>query len=294
MLAQLRRLIIESPRTDVRRLLLVATAGALKQVSFWYSHATKLQFDPSKKPQGVIETMLPRLDDAQRINDELWHHVDGQRGMRERRDAARLEVGDCCAMPFDAGAADLAVTSPPYFIAYDYAKLLRVSSWWLLGTVPSGFGHLEASGRGIELGDKPPEALGDHFGRLFRKSLRQLDVEVPGRSRSHVRTLQRSLVPFFEGLRRSTAEFYRVLRPGGKLCLVLGNTCQCGITVPTAEIAMELALRCGFGHVAVHVRRQHSATQPQARGVLGRFTSDDSPSQYSYRDEYVLVLSKPW
>ncbi len=41
-LSRLRRQIMDVPRCDVRRLLLVATAGALKPVSYWYSHATKL------------------------------------------------------------------------------------------------------------------------------------------------------------------------------------------------------------------------------------------------------------
>jgi hypothetical protein len=108
-----------------------------------------------------------------------------------------------------------------------------------------------------------------------------------------MRTLIRNLPHFFDGIRRAVSEFYRVLRPAGKLCLVLGNTRHCGITVPTAEITMELALRQGFRKVALHVRRQHSATQPQARDGLGQFTSGDTPSQYSYRDEYVLILRKP-
>jgi ubiquinone/menaquinone biosynthesis C-methylase UbiE len=101
------------------------------------------------------------------------------------------------------------------------------------------------------------------------------------------------LPPFFEGIRRALSELYRVLRPAGKLCLVLGNTRHCGITVPTAEIATELALLQGFRLVALHLRRQHSATQPQARDLLGQFTSDEAPNQYSYRDEHVVILRKP-
>jgi DNA modification methylase len=292
-LSQLRRVITDTPRADVRRLLLVATAGALKQVSYWYSHATKLQFDPTKKPLGVGEVMLPRLEEIKAINQELWEHVGGRAGSQQRRDLAVLTVGDCCALPFGSECADLAVSSPPYFIAYDYAKLLRLTSWWMLGHVPGGAGHLETSGRGTDMADEAPLHLGDVFRRLFRAAFRRLDAEGPGCSPSHVRTLIRSLVPFFDGIRRSLCEVFRVLRPYGKVCLVLGNTRQCGLTVPTAEITVELALLQGFRIVAVHVRRQHSATQPQARNGAGEFTSDASPEQYSYRDEYVVVLRKP-
>jgi hypothetical protein len=56
---------------------------------------------------------------------------------------------------------------------------------------------------------------------------------------------------------------------------------------------MELALMAGFHPVAVHVRRQYSATQPQVRDDLGQFTSDDEPHQHTYRDEYVIVMRKP-
>jgi DNA modification methylase len=292
-LSQLRRLIMEIPRADVQRLLLVAIAGALKPVSYWYSHATKLQFDSTKKPLGVRDVMLPRLDEIQKINSELWEFVGGRRSAHTRRCSATLEVGDCCALPFDSESTDLAVSSPPYFIAYDYAKLLRVTSWWVLGRVPDGIGHVEAAGRGKEIAEKAPPQLGEIFCRLFNTALRRLDSKESDFSLSHIKTLIRSLPPFFDGIRCALAELFRVLRPAAKLCLVLGNTRHCGITVPTAEIVTELALMQGFRPVAIHVRRQHSATQPQARDVLGQFTSDDTPTQYSYRDEYVLVLRNP-
>lgn len=292
-LSQLRRLILDIPRADVRRLLLVATAGALKPVSYWYSHATKLQFDGTKKPQSVEEVMVPRLDEVQKINQDLWEHVGGREGIAARRSSATLEIGDCCALPFASQSADLAVSSPPYFIAYDYAKLLRVTSWWLFGSVPDGAGHVEAAGRGTDLAAKAPPELGDIFGRVYREASERLDAEESGCSPNHVRTLIRSLVPFFDCIRRALSELFRVLRSEAKLCLVLGNTRHCGVTVPTAEVTMELAHMQGFRTVALHVRRQHSATQPQARDILGQFSSDDAPNQYSYRDEYVLVLRKP-
>lgn len=292
-LAQLRHVIMDTSREDVRRFLLVATAGALKPVSYWYSHATKLQYDPSKNPQSVRDVMLPRLEEIRAINQELWDHIGGRAGLQQRRDAATLSVGDCCSLPFNPECADLAVSSPPYFIAYDYAKLLRVTSWWVLGRVPTGSGHVEAGGRGQSVVAKAPAELGGIFARTYRIASRRLDADGSGCSPSHVRTLIRSLPPFFEGMRRALSEFFRVLRPAAKLCLVLGNTRHCGVTVPTAQISVELALLQGFRLVALHVRRQHSATQPQARDTLGQFTSEASPDQYSYRDEYVVVLRKP-
>jgi len=292
-LAQLRRLILAVPRDDVRRLLLVATASTLKQVSYWYSHATKLQFDPTKKPLDVAEAMIPRLTEIQKINFELWEHVEGRKGAYRRKQLARLDVGNCCALPFDDDSVDLGVSSPPYFIAYDYAKLLRLTSWWILGRVPEGAGHIETAGRGMRLPNKPKVELGSVFDRVLGAAMRQMDANEPGCSTTHVRSLVRSLPPFFSGMNRALSEFLRVLRPGAKLCLVLGNTRHCGVTIPTAEIATELALLRGFRLVALHIRRQHSATQPQARNFSGQFTSEDAPTQYSYRDEYVAVLRKP-
>jgi hypothetical protein len=292
-LSQLRRLILDIPRSDLRRLLLVATAAALKPVSYWYSHATKLQFDGNKMPQDLQEVMIPRLEQTAKINQDLWEHIGGREGITHRRGSATLMVGDCSAVPFDSESADLAVSSPPYFIAYDYAKLLRLTSWWILGSVPDGSGHVEAGGRRKDIVEEAPPELGGIFRRTFRAASRKLEVEGSDYSTSHVRTLIRSLSPFFDGIRRALSEFLRVLKPNAKLCLVLGNTRHCGITVPTAEITTELAMLQGFHMVALHIRRQHSATQPQARNVSGQFTSDEAPSQYSYRDEYVLVMRKP-
>jgi DNA modification methylase len=292
-LSLLRRVILDVPRADVRRFLLVTTAGALKQVSYWYSHATKLQFDPHKKPLDVTETMSSRLLDAVTINQDLWDHVGGVLGARRRRAAANLSVGDCRALPFAAESADLAVSSPPYFTAYDYAKLLRLSSWWILGRVPDGTGHLETGGRTESAPQSKATQLGSRVYHLMARVQRKANQKEQSHSFSHVHALQRSIIPFFDGVNRALGELFRVLRPGGKLCLVLGNTRLCGVTVPTAEIASELALMHGFQLVAVHVRRQHSATQPQTRAASGRFTSEASPHQYSYRDEYVIVLRRP-
>jgi hypothetical protein len=185
------------------------------------------------------------------------------------------------------------VSSPPYFIAYDYAKLLRMSSWWIMGNVPTGTEHLEAAGRGKALPDRPPEHLGTLFARFYGTARRQLDSNGHGYSHTHVSELVRHATPFFDGLRLALSEIYRVLCPAGKLCLVLGNTRHCGVTVPTAQITTELALMRGLDLVAIHTRRQHSATQPQARDDSGQFSSQESPSQYSYRDEYVIILRKP-
>jgi DNA modification methylase len=292
-LSRLRHLIVETRRSDVRRLLLVATAGQLKSVSYWFSHATKLQFDSKKEPQDVKGTMLQRLEQIKAINQELWDHIGGRFGAHRRRAGATLAVGDCRCLPFDPESADLAVSSPPYFIAYDYARLLRLSSWWIIGRVPDGVGHLETGGRGKSLDAEPTAHLGATFGQVYRQAADRFDASGPGCSRTHVSELLRFAAPFFDGIRLALAEYYRVLRKGGKLCLVLGNTRHCGVTVPTAQITTELALIKGFRMVAIHVRRQHSATQPQARDELGQFTSEDSLSQYSYRDEYVIVLRKP-
>ncbi len=242
---------------------------------------------------GILEAMIPRLDEIRKINHDLWEHVGGRKGIYARRCSATLKVGNCCALPFDSEAADIAVSSPPYFIAYDYAKLLRVTSWWILGKVPDGAGHVEVTGRGKPVADVAPPELGGIFRKAFRCASRRLDAEASDYSASHVKTLVRSLPPFFDGIRRALSEFFRVLRSRGKLCLVLGNTRHCGVTVPTAEIAAELALMQGFRPVAIHVRRQHSATQPQARDASGQFTSEERPDQYSYRDEYIVILRKP-
>jgi DNA modification methylase len=237
--------------------------------------------------------MLQRLEEITAINQDLWDYIGNRADVHKRRGSVMLAVGDCRKLPFDRDSADLAVSSPPYFIAYDYAKLLRLSSWWITGKVPDGAGHLETGGRGQSLRQSPPEYLGTIFEQLHRHAVARLDASGPGCSATHVSELIRYSAPFFDGIRLAVAENYRVLRPGGKLCLVLGNTRHCGVTVPTAQITTELALMWGFRLVAIHVRRQHSATHPQARDDIGQFTSEESLSQYSYRDEYVIILRKP-
>jgi tRNA G10 N-methylase Trm11 len=55
-----------------------------------------------------------------------------------------------------------------------------------------------------------------------------------------------SLVRFFYDLKLCLQQMFRVLKPGGYSCIVIGNRSIRGIRIPTDKIISELSGRCGF------------------------------------------------
>jgi DNA modification methylase len=90
------------------------------------------------------------------------------------------------------------------------------------------------------------------------------------------------------------AECLRVLRPGGVLANVIGNTSLEGVDILNAEVHAELKTHLGFEPVDVIKRIIPSKTLPQVRDPkTGRFTSATTNAVEAYPEEFILLFRKP-
>jgi len=83
------------------------------------------------------------------------------------------------------------------------------------------------------------------------------------------------------------------LKPGGKTCIVIGNTELKKVNILNAEVFVEIMLNLDFRVHKIIKRRIPSKILPSTRdSKTGRFTSNHKADRLAYAYEYILVMEK--
>ena len=161
----------------------------------------------------------------------MWGYQPKSR-MLEGSDARTLEgIGDHCV--------DTIITSPPYANAQEYFRSIKLELYWL-NLVPDG--SLAALNRALVGTERltlaecqMPPAFGipalDH-------DLAQ--IYPVDRKRAHI------VLRYFQDMRSSIEQCYRVLKPGGYLGLVVGDNVIRKVPVATSSFMQDIAESVGF------------------------------------------------
>ncbi len=188
----------------------------------------------------------------------------------------------------------LALTSPPYLNNYDYADRTRLETYfWDLArswaditrlyrdklmvaatTQITRSEHDVEAALSLEIGDVAPqvyETIQDAVRRLA-----MLRLEKGGRKDYDLMTAL-----YFNGILKVLRETYRILKPGGHFCLVLGDSAPYGVHIQTDHLIGELGLGLGFSDFHYHEFRK--------RG--GKWK--DNPQRHSVKlREGIVILKK--
>jgi DNA modification methylase len=151
------------------------------------------------------------------------------------------DEADARALPLPPGSADLAVTSPPYINAVDYPRTHQLEMY-LLGLTPPGEPLAEAKRQHI--GTEVVRAA--HYQQRWAYGLAALDELVADlyavdKRRAYI------VYRYFVDMERNFREVQRVVRPGGRYVVVVGNNLIRGREVPTYAHLMDVAERTGWG-----------------------------------------------
>jgi DNA modification methylase len=275
---------------NVLRFFLCAFSHNLKNCSRWLMKSIKPTLDKDKEIPNPKETFLRHLDLMMKKNEKFYFELAesnnlGVPAKMYRRDSTKR-------FPIKSETIDLIITSPPYVTSYEYADLHQLTLLWF--------------------GDNP-----EHFKKWHRFSNDFIDFrrnfigtsskkEQSGQFNSTIgekivsdlakieRPLAVDVANYFLDMKKAFAEMYRVLKKGGKACVIIGNTSLRGVEILNAQVAAGQMQAAGF-QKPVFIKREISNKMitPYRDLGSGKFTSKNNPSKTrAYEYEYVVVMER--
>lgn len=276
------------PNAKARLLFLCAFSSILKKCSLWYPGSTKAIRSEKRRrnPEDPYRAMSNHLRLMTERNQQLYEFW-GPHSARTRP-AIRTYRQDVRRLKLPPSSADLMITSPPYVTSYDYAELHQLSLLWLgyATTYQDVRGSFVGTTHGVSSAPKPEMIR--NWSLLAGDTV---DSMLSSRAQPH---LNRAVAGYFADMWVFLGNIRRVLKPRGRLVLVIGNTVLRGVLIRNAEVLAEMGANLGFTQVDVIKRQIPLKSIPQRRNPQnGQFASGTNGVTNVYPEEYVLVLETP-
>ncbi len=289
--------ILAFPEGVMRTFLLCGFSNILKRCSIWLSGSTKAQKDlckalgdPLEEFRRQIHSMIQRnrlyRDDVKSSGIDPSELVD--RCSICQQDARQLALPDA--------TFDLLVTSPPYAICYEYKEIHQLTQLWFehYGILSphhqqdAWIGSKGVAQRGLS------EASSLQTGSAAADAaLAELALLAAGKIAQDVHREVRALRYYFQDMHAALRECARVIAPGKRLVLIIGDSYRRGVTIPTSKALCEMTPGMGLELERSIVRRVPARVLVSTRDKrTGRFSSTARSDTQVYPEEYVLVFRR--
>ena len=267
-------LIKQEPNQSVRYFMLCGFSNILKNCSRWLMRSSKPTVDKNKKIPPLVPTLKRQLKYMEKRNALFWGKMKG------KAYSVVVHRGDARELPVLKNSIDLIVTSPPYVTSYEYADLHQ------LGNIILGFTTDLRELRKSFIGSiQAEENQADLLSPLAQETVQALETVDKSEGRG--------ALTYFQSMQQCLQEMKSKLRPGGRTCIVIGNTALKKVPIPNAEIFVETGLAQGLQLEELIKREIPSKILPQTRDPkTGRFTSAAKAKALAYPEEYIIVLKK--
>jgi len=154
---------------------------------------------------------------------------------------------------------DYALTSPPYLNNYDYADRTRLETYfWGLaktwGEITQQYRNqllVAATTQVVRRQHDIDTVLNREIDRISQTTYATIQTAVEALASQRLvkagkKDYDLMVALYFNGLLSVIREAYRVLKPGSKFCLVLGDSAPYGVYIATHELAGQLGVGLGF------------------------------------------------
>ncbi len=273
-----------------RKFFFCAFSHILKNCSRWLMKSIKPTIDKDKKIPDVKEVFLRHLDSMIQKNKVFYCELVKSGNLNVpavmyRRDSTK-------PLPIKKNSIDLVITSPPYVTSYEYADLHQLSLLWL-GRDASQFKGWHKFTQ--EFNEFRKKFIGTSYKQSKDVNFNSyIAEEIINRLEIIDKPLAADVANYFSDMRRFFSEIYRIIKFGGKACVIIGNTTLKGVEIINAQVAAEQMLRLGFRKVNF-IKREvlNKMITPWRDKNTGKFTSLSNPAKKRvYQFEYIIVMEK--
>ncbi len=269
----------EEDNQPIRNFFTVCFSHILKTVSIWLMGSTKPTRDINKKIQKPIVCFERHLRKMEKANKEFWTVV-SEKVKYNLDKYLNIKRGDARKQPVDDETVDIQITSSPYVTSYEYADLHQLSTIWLEYK--------------DNLAEYRKEFIGTSYKRYEEAELKsEIARSIVHQMFSKDKNMAKEIEAFFIDMQDCFDEAFRILKPGGRCCYVIGNTRLRGIDILNAEVFAESMQNSGLVIDRVIKREIPSKILPQKRDAeTGRFAKNGEENFHAYPTEYIVVGKK--
>jgi len=263
---------------DVRDFFFCGFSNILKNCSIWLQKSNKPTRDPNKKPSDPIPTFYKQIKMMTRGNARFYE-LSKEKNHLEI--PSQVYCTDARTIPVKDNSVSLIVTSPPYVTSYEYADLHQLTALWLEYT--KDLSDFRKRFIGTSYHNKKDLVLNSKLAEKIRNEL----LEEDKKTAEEVST-------YFSEMNQVFVEMKRMLKKGGKTCIVIGNTSLKGVGILNAEVFAEQLQNLGLKIADIIKREIPSKNLPSVRDEkTGKFARISDKNKVSaYPTEYILIMEK--
>jgi DNA modification methylase len=259
---------------QVRTFLLCAFSNILKLCSRWSMKSIKPTIDKHKVIPDAYMSFVLQTKRMVIKNDEFWNRISGIEVdcIIDNKDARKMKIQD------DSAAS--VITSPPYVTSYEYADLHQLTAVWL--------GYI----------DKLSDFRKKFIGRMQKSDIplklhSKLGTEIVDELRPINSKEAKGVEQYFFEMQECFQEMHRVLRRGGRMCMVIGDTELRRVRIQNANVFVETMKEIGFRTYKIIKRPVPNKILPLTRDErTGRFSATVRADRLAYPIEYILIMVK--
>ena len=261
---------------DIRDFFLVCFAQILKSTSIWLQKSVKPTRDMKKQILEPFDLFFKHAQKMIKKNEE-YSKLLSEKIKSNLDKFINIKLCDSRNLMLEDESIDLIITSPPYVTSYEYADLHQLPLLW--------FGVLK------DLPEFRKKFIGSSFRERQEIKLQSYIAEDIVSKLKNKKAIE--VKNYYADMLETFYEMYRVLKPYGKACIVIGNTQFEGVDILNAEVFLEQMKAIGFvKHKIIH-REIPSKMLPSTRdSKTGRFTKVNNADSIVYPTEYILVMEK--
>lgn len=263
---------------NVRDFFYCGFSNILKNCSIWLQKSNKPTRDLKKNPADPFVAFSRQIKAMLRGNTDFFNLLHEKECLKT---VCKVYCTDARKIPAKSNSVSLIVTSPPYVTSYEYADLHQLTALWF--EYAENLSDFRKRFIGTAYHNKKDITLNSIIAENIKKELLRKSEKKAG-----------EVATYFSEMNQVFYEMKRMLKKGGRTCIVIGDTSLKGVEILNAEVFVEQLQNLGFKIDDIIKREIPSKNLPSIRDKkTGRFAKvTDKKKVLAYPTEYILIMQK--